>query len=118
MTTHTQLPIYKVAYNLADLAVDLIKNMPREVKAVIGGELRDECLRLLVLIFRANVATDKRVHLTQLIERQQVVELLLRLSRDKRFISTGQYARAVQLTESIGKQANGWRKASASSPAT
>ena len=118
MAIHHQLPIYKVAYNLADLAIDLIKNMPREVKAVIGSELRDECLRLLVLIFRANVATDKRAHLTQLIERQQVVELLLRLSWDKHFISTGQYARAVQLTESIGKQANGWRKASASSPAT
>jgi hypothetical protein len=28
MAIHTQLPIYKVAYNLADLAVDLIKNMP------------------------------------------------------------------------------------------
>jgi hypothetical protein len=118
MAIHHQLPIYKVAYNLADLAIDLIKNMPREVKAVIGSELRDECLRLLVLIFRANVSTDKRTHLTELIERQQVVELLLRLSRDKRFISTGQYARAVQLTESIGKQANGWRKASASSPVT
>lgn len=75
MAIHHQLPIYKVAYNLADLAIDLIKNMPREVKAVIGSELRDECLRLLVLIFRANVATDKRAHLTQLIERQQVVEL-------------------------------------------
>lgn len=77
MAIHHQLPIYKVAYNLADLTIDLIKNMPREVKAVIGSELRDECLRLLVLIFRANVATDKRAHLTQLIERQQVVELLL-----------------------------------------
>ena len=40
----------------------------------------------------------------------QVVELLLRLSRDLRLISTGQYARAIELTDAIGKQANGWRK--------
>jgi len=58
MALHTELPIHKVAYDLAGLAIDLIKNMPREVKAVIGGELRDECLKLIVLIFRANVATD------------------------------------------------------------
>ena len=110
MALHTELPIHKVAYDLASLAFDLIKNMPREVKPVIGSELRDECLKLIVLIFRANVATEKRPHLAELIERQQVVELLLRLSRDKRYISTGQYARAIALTGSVGKQAHGWKR--------
>ena len=110
MALHTELPIHKVAYDLAGLAIDLVKQMPREIKAVIGSELRDECLKLIVLIFRANVATDKRAHLAELIERLQVAELLLRLSRDKRYISTGQYARAIALTGSIGKQANGWKR--------
>jgi hypothetical protein len=27
-----------------------------------------------------------------------------------RFISTGQYAKAIELTDKIGKQAMGWRK--------
>ena len=101
MALHTELPIHKVAYDLAGLTVDLVKNMPREIKAVIGGELRDECLKLIVLIFRANVASDKRVHLAELIERLQVAELLLRLSRDKRYIShlvrAGVPIRTVQL---------------------
>ncbi len=110
MALHTELPIHKVAYDLAGLAIDLVKNMPREVKVVIGGALRDECLQLIVLIFRANVATDKRPHLAQLIERQQLVELLLRLARDKRYISTKQYAGAIEFTGSIGKQANGWKR--------
>jgi hypothetical protein len=69
-----------------------------------------------VLIYRANVARDKVPHLSELLERVQLAELLLRLSRDKRFVSTTQYARAIALTAAIGKQANGWRKASASSP--
>ncbi|MNT54073.1 hypothetical protein D3C72_1912070 [compost metagenome] len=51
-----------------------------------------------------------------LVERLQVAELLLRLSVDKRLISKPQYAKTVALTNSIGKQANGWRR-SASSPA-
>ena len=116
MALHTELPIYKVAYDLLDAITDLAKNMPRDFKASIGGKLRDECVEIVVLIFRANTAQEKAPHLSTLIERLQVAELLLRLSRDKRLISTGQYAKAIELTNSVGKQAGGWRR-SALSPA-
>ena len=59
-------------------------------------------------------ALDKVPHLTSLLERLQVAELLLRLSKDMRLISTTQYAKAIALTDKVGKQANGWRKHSAS----
>jgi hypothetical protein len=117
MALHTQLPIYKVAYDLLDVVTDLVKNMPRDFKASIGGKISQECVEIVVLIFRAKCAREKGPHLDDLIERLQVTELLLRLSRDKRLISTGQYARAVELTNSVGKQAGGWRR-SAMSPAT
>ncbi|HQS59764.1 MAG: four helix bundle protein [Gallionellales bacterium 35-53-114] len=115
MALHTDLTIHKTAYDLFDAIMDLAKNMPRDFKALIGAELRKECIAILVLIFRANCARDKDKHILSLIERLQVAELLLRLSRDKRLISTGQYAKVIQLTSSIGKQANGWRKYSNSS---
>lgn len=115
MAIHTELPIYKVAYDLLGVVVNLVKNMPRDFKQSIGGTIRDECIAIATLVFRANVAADKAPHLLDLLERLQVAELLLRLARDHRFISTGQYARAIALTGSIGKQANGWRK-SASRP--
>lgn len=114
MANHTTLPIYKVAYDLLDVITDLTKNMPRDFKQSIGGKLRDECVEIVTLIFKANVSHDKSAHLTSLIERLQVSELLLRLSRDKRLISTGQYAKAIELTSSIGKQANGWRRSASS----
>jgi hypothetical protein len=114
MAIHTTLPIYKVAYDLLDAITDLSKNMPRDFKQSIGGKLRDECVEIVVLIFRANVSRDKAPHLITLVERLQVCDLLLRLSRDKRLISTGLYAKAVELTSSIGKQANGWRSFSSS----
>ena len=114
MALHTALPIYKVSYDLLDIITDLAKNMPRDFKASIGGKLRDECVEIVVLIFRANVAREKSLHLDSLIERLQVTELLLRLSRDKHLISTGQYARAIELTNSVGKQAGGWKRAAVS----
>jgi uracil-DNA glycosylase len=117
MAIHTQLPIYKLAYELLSIATDLTKNMPRDYKASIGGTIRKECVDLMTLIFRANCAKDKSPYLDKLLERVQVAELLFRLSKDKRFISVGQYATAIALTDKIGRQANGWRKYSASSPA-
>ena len=117
MANHTDLPISKVAYDLLVVATDLTKNMPRDFKASVGKEIRDECVRLTVLIFRANVAADKTPYLDKLLERAQVIELLFRLSKDLRFISVAQYARAIALTSMIGKQAGGWKKYTASSPA-
>ena len=114
MALHHELPIYKVTYDLLGVATDLVKNMPRDFKASIGAEIRNECVRMVVLIFRANVAKDKAPHLGELLERLQVAELLIRLSKDKRFISVAQYAKAIELTDKIGKQANGWRKSASS----
>jgi hypothetical protein len=116
MAIHTSLPIYKVAYDLLSVATDYVQNMPRPFKAAIGGRVRDLCVDLVLLIFKANCARDKVPHLDALLERLEELNLLLRLCRDKRFISTGQYAKAIDLTASVGKQANGWRKQNASSP--
>ena len=117
MANHTDLPSSKVTYDLLVVATELTKNMPRDYKASVGKEIRDECVRLSVLVFRANSAGDKTPYLDKLIERNQVLELLFRLSKDMRFISVAQYARAIALTSMIGKQAGGWKKFAASSPA-
>lgn len=110
MALHSELPIYKVAYDLLALILQITRNMPRDVKQQVGTALRDECVQITVLIFRANVARDKAQHLVDVIERLQVTELLLRLSNDLRFIGQKHYAAAIALTAQIGKQANGWRK--------
>lgn len=107
---HTELPIYKVAYNLFDLGTSLAKNMPRDLKQLIGGEIVRDCVRITILIFRANCAQDKTPYLTELIERKETVELMLRLSRDKHLISTKQYAQAIALTSNVGRQAHGWKR--------
>ena len=117
MALHSELPIYKVAYDLLGLVISASSNMPRGVKQQVGTALIDECVRIVVLIFRANVAREKAPHLVELIERLQVAELFIRLSHDLRFIGTKQYAAAIALTGQIGRQANGWRRSSTPAPA-
>ena len=118
MAMHTQLPIHKVAYDLLNLAIDLVRNIPRDLKVMLGTKIRDECIEVLTLIGRANAAMDKRAYLSALVEHVQVVEYLVRSLKDKRFISVKQYAAAIELTDSIGKQANAWKRKSATAPAT
>src|SRR5438132_11130394 len=100
MALHTQLPIHKLCYDLLGLAVDLVRNMPRDIKVSLGSVIRDECVQMLLLIARANAAKDKATHISALLEAREAVELLLRTCHDKRFISHTQWARAVELTES------------------
>ncbi len=59
MALHSSLPIYKVAYDLLRTVTTTTRNMPRDYKQSIGGEIRAECVAITVLIFRANVADDK-----------------------------------------------------------
>ncbi len=117
MALHTELPIYKVAYDLLSLATDLVQNMPRPIKAALGGRVSALCIELVLLIAKANSVKNKVPHLDTLLERLEETNLLFRLCQDKRFISKGQYAKAIGLTTSVGKQANGWRKSYAPSPA-
>lgn len=117
MALHTALPIYKVAYQLLQTVTETVRSMPRDFKRTLGEKIAGEIIEIELLVFRANCARNKTPHLDELIERLQTAELLVRLSRDMRMISTGQYAAIVGLTGSVGKQANGWRRA-ATSPAS
>lgn len=117
MAAADNLPIYKVAYDLFGLTVNAVRNMPRDVKQLVGSRIAEEVMEIVTLIFRANEAAEKKPHLDELLERLEVINLLFRLARDTRLISTKQYAAATKLTDQVGKQAGGWRKYSASSPA-
>lgn len=116
MALHKDLPIYKAAYDLLGVAVEITKNFPRDFKRLMGDKVREECVEIIVLIFKANVSFNKIPHIDLLLERLQVIELLLRLSRDKRFIAIKQYAGAIEITDTIGKQASGWKKQQAAAP--
>ena len=117
MGMHTELSIYKAAMGLQYMATTLTRNIPRDLKQSLGKRIIDECIEVLMLIARANATKDKRPHLTQLVERVQVVEFLMRLFKESRFISIPQHAKAIEVTTSIGKQANAWKRSTPTAPA-
>lgn len=114
MALASTLPIYRVTYELLQVVTRITKDMPRDYKQSLGNKVKDECVDLTVLIFRANCSREKRPHIEELQERLQVVTLLLRLSKDMKLISTRQFAQTVELTDQIGRQSTGWLKSTPS----
>lgn len=110
MARHEHLPIYKQSYELLNQAVHVTKDFPREYKFTLGQRLRDEILQLLVLIYRANSQKDKITIIKDILENILVVQLLIRLCHDMRILPRKHYAALVLLTESLARQAEGWKK--------
>ncbi len=116
MGLHTDTEIYGTTYTLFTVVNEAIRNMPRDVKAYMGGKIRDELLGAIDAIYMANAARDKVPHIEAVRRGILRVEVLLRQSVDLRFITRPAYAKAVELTRSVGKQSTAWRKYSASHP--
>jgi len=111
MAQYHHLPIYKVTYELLQQITRVTREFPRDYKHSLGVKLRDEVVDLIVFIYKANSFLAERARFVALIlERMQIVELLVRLSRDMRLISIKAFSETVALTDSIGRQAQGWLK--------
>ena len=108
MARATDLPIYRVAYDLLTLLTRLTQSYPRGYRQGLARDICTESQRLVTLVFRANCTTDKVEIIELLREKLEALRLMLRLSKDLSLISVGQFAATVELTDAIGKQANGW----------
>lgn len=117
MAQYRHLPIYRLTYELLQRVMVVSKDFPREYKFTMGQKIKDEVIEMVLLIYRANSSENKLSHIEILLERLQVIELLLRLCHDMKLIPMKSYSSVVEMTESIAKQAQGWKK-SAGSPKT
>lgn len=118
MAQYKHLPIYKATYDLLEVVTRKTKDFPRDFKYSLGDKIRNECIELVVFIYKANTIRNRREeHLQQILERVQVIELMLRLSKDLRLFNAAAFSEIVLFTDSIARQAQGWIKHTANSGA-
>ena len=67
MAQYQHLPIYKQTYDLLLRTMTATKDFPREYKYSLGQKIKDELMELVVLIYRANSAIDKRQHIESIL---------------------------------------------------
>jgi hypothetical protein len=111
MARYHHLPIYQLTYELLNRSMLIIKGFPRDYKFTLGQKLQEELIELVVLIYKANsFESERHRYLEQILERVQVVELLIRLCQDLRVMSKKHYAALAEMVVSISRQASGWKK--------
>jgi hypothetical protein len=112
MAQYQHLPIYKLTYDLLLRTMLATKDFPREYKYTLGQKLKDELIELVVLIYRANSAVTKEQHIAMIVERVQVIQLMMRLAHDMKILTRRHYAALAEMTDSLARQAQGWLKSS------
>lgn len=116
MAIHTELPIHASAYDLVKVVTRAVVGMRRDAKPVLGQRLFKDCVRVTDLIRAANIANSKVPHLEKLLARISRIEVALRVAVELDYIKRPAYGEAIRLTQSVAKQAMGWRSSSGASP--
>lgn len=109
MANYDNLKVYKTTY---DLMMEIFHwgGVQRDIKFTLVQDLKEEVVGIIKLIYKANAATDKGIHIGEARERIVVVKLYLRLLCDLKQISQGNYAMVAEKAESVSKQLAAWQK--------
>jgi len=108
-----RLLIYQKLYDLALFLYPLINRLPKFHKQILGKHIEEICLACLLLVIKANKERGKvRLTLQKNISDQlDCLRILIRLSKDLRFISVKQYLASAERINEIGRMLSGWIKA-------
>jgi hypothetical protein len=111
MSQYKHLPIYKTTYELLEKVTRKTRDFPKDFKYSLGDKIRNECIELVIFIYKANSIKNKREEfLHQILERVQVIELMLRLAKDLRLFNVTAFSEIALLTDGLARQAQGWIK--------
>lgn len=103
------LSIYQVTYKLLEKVARYSSGFPRNWKISLAARLQNECVEMVMDVYRANAARSGRAEIvSRILERVKVVELMIRLCRDMTLINIKQHASIVKLTDQVGRQAYRW----------
>lgn len=110
MAKAEDLPIFKAAYDLLERLIELSKELPKFFRYSLGSRMVDLSLDLLGLIYRANMSVaDRQQTLTNLLIDYRQLQMLLRVCYRQKALSSGRYAEMINLLDTIGRQATGWK---------
>lgn len=112
MALYTNLPVYKIGY---DILLDVHKytnTFVREHKYTLGEKLKEESIQLLISIFKANKTKDNNrlLYLDKAREHLELLRLLFRIAKDLDIITTKIYVTLNLKIEEVSKQLTGWQE--------
>lgn len=105
-----KLILFQKTYDFLVYFYPSINRIPKSHRQVLGKNLEKLCIELLLLIMAANKERDlERKNLQkQISDKLDYLRILVRLSKDLKFMSVKQYALTAEKLNELGKILNGW----------
>jgi hypothetical protein len=112
MALYSELPVYKLGYDLLLTIYERTKVFPREHKYSLGERLKNETLELLINIYMANKSKkeERLICIDNARQHLEIVRLLLRVTKDIRVIGIKGYVVLNMQVEELSKQLVSWHK--------
>ena len=107
MALYYDLPVYRDTDRLVLRIFEVTKDFPKEYKFTLGQDMKRDALQCVRWLYRANKATQKKVHLDNFLDEFELLKLEIRLCRDLEVLSLKKQTEISLLMDSIGKQVTG-----------
>ena len=110
--TSDNLVIFQKIYDFVLLIYPIINHIPKSHRMVLGRHLGDNCIRLLLLVTKANKTRDvsRKILQDEISDSLDSLRILIRLTKDLKFLSISQYALLAKNLNEIGKMVYCWSK--------
>ncbi len=112
MALYTNLPVYKLGYDLLIQIYKQTKLFARDYRYTIGEKLKNETLELLLNIYKSNKSNESdRIQYIDIARQNiELVKILIRITKDLNVITLKNYSYLSEQTEELSKQLSAWRK--------
>ncbi|PIQ91871.1 MAG: four helix bundle protein [Candidatus Nealsonbacteria bacterium CG_4_10_14_0_2_um_filter_39_15] len=106
------LAIFEKTYELILWLYPTVNKFPKSQRFVLGQHIENTVLEILEGIIEANQERNKLPYLKKISVELDKLRILIRLSKDLKFISVRQYSFVAEKINNIGKMLGGWLKSS------
>ncbi len=112
MALYTELPVYKLGYDLLIDIYNRTKTFSREHKYTLGERLKNETTELLINVYKANKSKkeNKMAYIDAARQTIEIIRLLFRVCKDLRVIGLKGYVAVNSKVEELSKQLAAWHK--------
>ena len=101
-------PVFHRFYSLTGWLLDRVEKYPKSARFTFGQRICDTAIGVIEAIVRAAYGRRRKENLDAANTDIEVLRVLLRLSKDRHYISPDQYEFAVGELLEIGKMIGGW----------
>jgi four helix bundle protein len=111
---HEKLLIFQKTYECTLWLYPIVNRIPQSHRLVLGRAIEERAISMVVAVVEANKkrGEERLVFQQSVSDDLDVVRILLRLAKDLRFVSVGQYSAGVDKINEIGRMLSAWMESS------